>query len=74
MTPGNKELRKKLKLQDWVDFETTKLITGKCLFCGAEFKEIYDEGILEKIRAFKLAHGINCPKFKFIEKEETNND
>lgn len=41
MTPGNKELRKKLILQDLVDFETTKLITGKCLFCGAEFKEIY---------------------------------
>ena len=45
------------------------IVKAKCLFCGAEFKEIYDEDILEKIRAFKLAHGINCPKFKFIEKE-----
>ena len=70
MTPGNKELRKKLKLQDLLDFDTTKLITGKCLLCGTEFKEIYDEGILEKIRAFKLAHGINYTEFKFIEKEE----
>lgn len=57
MTHGNKELRE-------------NLVIAKCLFCDAEFKEIYDEDILKKIRAFKLAHGINCPKFKFIEKED----
>ena len=69
MTPGNKELRKKSKLQSGLDFQITKYFTGKCLLCGAEFKEICEEGIREKIRAFELAHGRNCSKFKL--KNET---